>query len=255
MKRTLLILTTALALGLAHAGLAQDAESARDLDRMEIVFDTAPIRLAPALAATPALVNIRQNITFILDPDLVIATEVFQTLPAFATPEVRVVESLEAVRAELADGGPWGVVNLVAHGSPQTGLKVRVEPDGAFATAATLTRSPASSASAGVDGDTVVRVYACGLAAAPDFLTALGGYLGSDPDSPPQVVALREFVEFADRPELAVRLRPSLSVVARSRMAARRSIEGLAAAQGRALPSRWERDLDVKPLAIELPVA
>ncbi|MEM9305338.1 MAG: hypothetical protein AAGE01_24730, partial [Pseudomonadota bacterium] len=47
----------------------------------------------------------------------------------------------------------------------------------------------------------------------------------------------------------------SLSVVARSRMAARRSIEGLAAAQGRALPSRWERDLDVKPLAIELPVA
>lgn len=263
MKHTL----TLLALMGTLPALAQDADAEREpltgtriLPRQVIVFDTAPIRLGGALnqASAGLTDTARPSVTFVLDQDLSVAAEVFRQHPGFATDQVVTgLDSLMAVRDHLAesDQGPYGLVNLVAHGSPQTGLDVPVTAGGASASAPVLAGLDGGHPAlvGKLDGESLIRVYGCGVGVDPQLIDGLSRFFSPSQDQRPRLEALREFVAFSSGRKLSVTLLDGLTVISPSRMAARRAIERLAASQGTALPFEWLRDLETRPLEIWAP--
>ncbi len=143
----------------------------------------------------------RRSITFILGEDKVNKTyfadaaEYFQSDSIEATDEVIsscktldcVIETLNA----LKQSEPWGLINIVAHGNPQTGLNVYLSMDGHKATPKrmvqeTLLRNLPRIASHSVDSTTSINVWSCGIGKSPMINFALplifSDKLGNRPD-------------------------------------------------------------------------
>ncbi len=240
------------------------------LSRMtvETVFNTAPVVLGPALASANATamasdrledssdpvseVSQDKSITFVLDDTLVNARQIFREHPGFMTDQiVEDLHSLRAVKEFLASQpGSYALVNLVAHGSPQTGLDIPVYAGGPKASLAALKRELTNPASYSADGSAQLRVYGCGLGRDPELLKAIGQYLNM-----PRVSALAEFIEFSAQDDLEVALRESLTTIARSRLKARDRIAAIANNEGIALPFRWENEMHTKPLNLSWTVS
>ena len=227
----------------------------RILDRMEVVFDTSPIRLASTLAA--GVEDPRSSITFVLDPSLTIAQSVFEVSDGFATDTVVTdLRSLTEVRDYLVRSGQaYSLINLVAHGAAQTGMRVPVTPGGPDAHVQTLS---ATAQDPGLDGrisdDTVVRLYSCTIGADRAFLTALAEFFATR-NLRPTVQALDDFIEFSDAEEPKVAVREGLAVVAPTRNLARRAIERQASRAGVDLPHAWQRHLDTRPVVLTVEAA
>lgn len=253
-KKTRLITSIAGALVLGTAVLAEERPEpltgTRILDRMQIVFDTSPILLASATGAMEQPSD--ASITFILDPELTIAAELFTRSEAFATDQlVTHLRSLTEVRQHLAQSdSTYDLVNLVAHGAAQTGMRVAVIPGGPDAHVQTLRAGTGDADLVGrIDGDTIVRLYSCTVGADPAFLRAMEQFFAAD-DVRPVVQALDDFIEFADANDPVVAVREGLAVVAPTRSLARRAIERKAYLADIALPHAWQRRLDTRPLEI-----
>lgn len=248
------------------AGLVSAADGPRErreattgsriLPPVEVVFGVSPIQLTGAVLNVA--VDQRLDITFILDPSLKVATTLFQAHPNFKTDDVVThVESLDGVRQYIASSsGPrFGVINIVAHGSPQTGLDVPIVQGGASASVHQLLLSKQADVSMAhrIDSNTEIRIYGCGVGADPKLVSALDAFFaGSKPANSPTVYALEEFIEFADEPTLRVSLRQGLTSIGRSRMEVYRSVREQATAAGIELPYAWKQHLKTEPMVLKL---
>lgn len=273
--------TTGLLLGLLTSSLmtsagAQDPKSREDRTpttgtkilktiRVNEVFEPSVILLGNALTSVSASAMIEivpesrheaaTDITFVLDDSLDIAATVFEELPAFRTERViRTLHSLGDVRDYLASSSEtYHTINLVAHGAPQTGLKVGLSnPDERASTNRLIQEQSRHPGLIGkIDASTRIRLYSCGVAADRRLLDAVADYFAAG-SAQPSVLALNEFIQFRESPELSVSVKESLTVISPSRMAARRWIEREANKQAINLPSGWEQALDTKPMWLEL---
>lgn len=254
MNRTRLTIAMLAALSVSTLTMSKERPEpltgTRILDRMEVVFDTSPIHLASTLAA--GIEDRGSSITFVLDQDLTIARSVFEASESFATDTVVTdLGSLTEVRDYLARSGlSYDLINLVAHGAAQTGMRVPVMPGGPDAHVQTLAAAAQDPALEGrINDDTVIRLYSCTIGADRKFLTALADFFATQ-DRRPTVQALDDFIEFADDDEPKVAVREGLAVVAPTRNLARRAIERQASRTGVDLPYAWQRDLDTRPVVL-----
>ncbi len=231
------------------------------------VFEPSVILLGASLAgsfatststtiSTPvAASETATDITFVLDDSLDIAAAVFEGLPAFRTERViRKLHSLGEVRDYLARSSEtYHTINLVAHGAPQTGLKAGLSnPTERASTQRLLEDESRHDGLIGkINSDTRIRLYSCGVAADHRLLDAVARYFSAGQQSP-SVMALNEFIQFRDLPELSVTVKESLTVIAPNRMSARRWVEQEAGRLSIDLPFGWESALDTKPMRLEL---
>lgn len=159
-------------------------------------------RLEMPLVADPT----RPQVTFILgqdqsaeNPFYAAASAYFQSQPEH--PVVDHLRSLEEVRRWLEQHAPasgqWGVINLVTHATPWTGLAADIDADSATAADSPLDLGQSQATLNGlasIDRFSQFRVYGCGLGATPGLLQQLGRYFGGR--RLPQVVSPRVPVVF-----------------------------------------------------------
>lgn len=178
-----------LALGVSLAGIAADRS------------------LSPAPAAT-VMEGARPSITFIMGADDAYYRKAevhFRTHPVERTDAVvtdcRTIDDvLRRLDAERPGRRPWGVVNVVAHGNPWTGLALPVTEGGKRTTTAAL----AAAAEAGairrlrrgaVDGRTEIRVMGCAVGRDAALLAALSRAFAAG-GTAPRVVSSEGFQVF-----------------------------------------------------------
>lgn len=102
---------------------------------------------------------------------------------------------------------PWGVVNVVTHATPWTGLGSALMGSGPGASAAAsplhfsheLALSDALSDTV-VDRSTQLRIYGCGLGALPQLLGRIGQFFGGRDEQRPMVVSPQTPVVFQVQP-------------------------------------------------------
>ncbi|GAB4195455.1 MAG: hypothetical protein Tsb002_27980 [Wenzhouxiangellaceae bacterium] len=145
------------------------------------------------LASDPS----RPSVTFILGEDRDQTNPYYAAASAFFNTQnkgqvVQGLNTLAAVREWLTtqqpQQGAWGVVNIVVHGSPWTGLGVGIDSQ-PLPGSTPLDLGPAVSASEGVpdkrlDRHSQIRLFACGLGATPAVLQQLARYFGGSRNRP-----------------------------------------------------------------------
>jgi hypothetical protein len=154
----------------------------------------------------------RESIAFILGEDAPgaapmyrLATGFFRTDPLERSDQVITeVRSLRGVRDHLlahapANGQPWGVIDLVVHGSAEGLLDLPPAPGADLTTRKTLRDALATGAlpplpPAVADPLTEIRVHSCSLGKAPDFLGLLSQAFGGAP----KVRASRYYTAFEE---------------------------------------------------------
>ncbi|MCX7554874.1 VIT and VWA domain-containing protein [Marinicella sp. S1101] len=161
---------------------------------------------------TPSLVQLdqRQNITFIMGQDkssdnlfYQLATDLFNNHPDHKTTQVVHLDDLAQIKSylETHQGDmPWGVVNVVAHSSPWSGI----QQDHSESVGSTLNyfnvnnllnetkQSPLSDQI--IDGHSEIRLIGCAIGGQKNLLNALSQYFGGNDQQRPQVKAPNDYV-------------------------------------------------------------
>lgn len=173
------------------------------------------------LAVPPAMANDKQpSVTFILGDDeqgsttgnhpdqqyFLAAEHYFRTLPnSESGMVVKHLRNLSEVKQWLRDHRdnklPWGIINLVVHGSPWTGLGVPARGSLPFMSPLDLGLKAHSE---GLDNTLInhtsqIRLYGCGLGAMPSLLDQLSRYFGGDDIQRPSVISPRSPIAFRAR--------------------------------------------------------
>jgi len=155
-----------------------------------------------------------KEIVFILSADLPGESAYYSSATSFyrnqhgssdAAPVlVTTARSLAEVREVLlrADHDePWGVVTLVAHGTPWRGMKTNIFHDGTSATLENIEQvlatgefSPLQDSE--ISSSTIIRIESCGVGRRPDYTRAIALLLAGKREKLPVVEASSDFVAF-----------------------------------------------------------
>lgn len=188
------------------------AESSMNLtiNRMATQAPYAPLStlLKPVSAAATHNTTRRQNITFIMGKDkpgdnnfYQLATDLFQHHPQHKTSQVVHLSELADIKDYLklhANDKPWGLINVVAHSSPWSGIQqnnTSVAQSMNYFNINTLINSNHKPLGDNVmDSLSEIRVIGCAVGSQKNFLQALSIYFGGNDSQKPEVKAPNDYV-------------------------------------------------------------
>lgn len=209
----------------------------------------------------------RPSITFILGendaPDNAVydlAAAVFAEDPAYQTDwldtERRTLMAVSERLSQLEAPGKWGTVNIVVHGSPQTGIEAAIDESGHTANALMLShwlssRDLDNRGLSTLDASSVIRLYSCGVGSSPELMSELRRFFAGSDRQLPIVQATAKVIEFRRNDVAPVYLRESLSSIAPTRHLGSKRIAQAASRIGISLNHRWKTELKSEPLVLQ----